>query len=209
MPDLVLQQRGALPSATTQGHPLEDRRRPFDRHSADSHPRGSSSTWSRLRACRRTVVRVTAEGQATRTTRGDEDSAAEVFPLIRVSGPCGYPKTSGNDLALVTTDLTATPEEIIARYAARWSIEVTFVDVKNVLGIGQVRNRVPKAVERTVPCGLVCHSLLILLVHPARLPRHRHRAPGPRRRGRGRRPNLPLWTCSPASVRSSPPDFSH
>ena len=49
--------------------------------------------------------------------------------------------------------------------------------MKNVLGIGQVRNRVPKAVERTVPCGLVCHSLLILLVHPARLPRHRHRAP--------------------------------
>ncbi len=162
MPDLVLQQRGALPSATTQGHPLEDRRRPFDRHSADSHPRGSSSTWSRLRACRRTVVRVTAEGQATRTTRGDEDSAAEVFPLIRVSGPCGYPKTSGNDLALVTTDLTATPEEIIARYAARWSIEVTFFDVKNILGVGQARNRVTKAVERTVPFGLFCYSLLII-----------------------------------------------
>jgi SRSO17 transposase len=80
-------------------------------------------------------------------------------------------KTSGYDIALVTTDLTATPEEIIARYAARWSIEVTFFDVKNILGVGQARNRVTKAVERTVPFGLFCHSLLILWYalhgHPA------------------------------------------
>ena len=58
--------------------------------------------------------------------------------------------------------LTATPEEIIARYAARWSIEVTLFDVKNLLGVGQARNRVPKAVQRTVPFGLLCHSLLII-----------------------------------------------
>jgi hypothetical protein len=80
-------------------------------------------------------------------------------------------KTSGYDIALVTTDLTATPEEIIARYAARWSIEVTFFDVKNILGVGQARNRVTKAVERTVPFGLFCHTLLILWYalhgHPA------------------------------------------
>jgi hypothetical protein len=72
------------------------------------------------------------------------------------------PKTSGYDIALVTTDLTATAQEIIARYAARWSIEVTFFDVKNLLGVGQARNRVPKAVQRTVPFGLLCHSLLII-----------------------------------------------
>jgi len=61
--------------------------------------------------------------------------------------------------------LTATPEEIIARYAARWSIEVTFCDVKNILGVGQARNRVTKAVERTVPFGFFCYSLLILWYH--------------------------------------------
>ncbi len=71
-------------------------------------------------------------------------------------------RTSGYDIALVTTDLTATPEDIIARYAARWSIEVTFFHVKNLLGVGQARNRVTKAVERTVPFGLLCHSLLII-----------------------------------------------
>ena len=69
--------------------------------------------------------------------------------------------TKGYDIALVTTDLTAPPQEIIARYAARWSIEVTFFDVKNILGVGQARNRVPTAVERTVPFGLFCHSILI------------------------------------------------
>jgi SRSO17 transposase len=72
------------------------------------------------------------------------------------------PRTSGYDLAVVTTDLTATPEDLIARYAARWSIEVTFFDVKNILGVGQARNRVTKAVERTVAFGLFCHSLLII-----------------------------------------------
>ena len=57
---------------------------------------------------------------------------------------------------------TATPEGIIARYAGRWSIEVMFFDVKNILGVGQARNRVRKAVERTVVFGLFCHSLLIV-----------------------------------------------
>ena len=86
---------------------------------------------------------------------------------VRVIGLRDTGRTSGSgyDLALVTTDLTATPEEIIARYAARWSIEVTFFDVKNILGVGQARNRVTKAVERTVPFGLFCHSLLIIWYH--------------------------------------------
>jgi hypothetical protein len=82
--------------------------------------------------------------------------------LLREGARKTKTKTSGYDIALVTTDLTATPEEIIARYAARWSIEVTFFDVKNILGVGQARNRVTKAVERTVPFGLLCHSLLII-----------------------------------------------
>jgi DDE superfamily endonuclease len=77
--------------------------------------------------------------------------------LLRDTG-----RSSGYDLALVTTDLTTPPEQVIARYAARWSIEVTFFDVKNTLGVGQARNRVTKAVERTVPFGLFCHSLLII-----------------------------------------------
>jgi hypothetical protein len=79
--------------------------------------------------------------------------------LLRETGKTTLP-TSGYTIALVTTDLTATPETIITRYAARWSIEVTFFEVKNILGVGQARNRVRKAVERTVSFGLFCHSIL-------------------------------------------------
>jgi Transposase DDE domain len=83
--------------------------------------------------------------------------------LVRDTGRKTKTSTAnGYDIALVTTDLTATPTEIIARYAARWAIEVTFFDVKNILGVGQARNRVPTAVRRTVPFGLLCHSILIL-----------------------------------------------
>jgi hypothetical protein len=68
---------------------------------------------------------------------------------------------NGYDIALIATDLIAIPEDIIARYAARWAIEVTFSDVKNIIGAGEARNRVPQAVTRTVPFGLFCHTILI------------------------------------------------
>lgn len=79
--------------------------------------------------------------------------------LVRDTGRKTATK-SGYDIALVTTDLTTPADQIIARYAARWSIEVTFFDAKNILGVGHARNRVRRAVERTVPFGLYAHSLL-------------------------------------------------
>lgn len=79
--------------------------------------------------------------------------------LVRETGK-KTKSTSGYGIALITTDLHATAEQVIARYAARWSIEVTFFDVKNILGVGQARNRTTKAVERTVPFGLFCYSIL-------------------------------------------------
>jgi hypothetical protein len=68
----------------------------------------------------------------------------------------------GFDLALVSTDLKATPAELVERYAARWAIEVCFLEAKHLVGVGQARNRRRLAVERTVPFGLVTHSLLVV-----------------------------------------------
>jgi hypothetical protein len=66
------------------------------------------------------------------------------------------------DLALITTDLTTPVEDIVSRYAARWSIEVVFSQMRQILGVGQARNRTARAVERTVPFGLTAYTLVIL-----------------------------------------------
>jgi hypothetical protein len=91
-------------------------------------------------------------------------------------------KASGYDLALVTTDLTATAAEIIERYASRWSIEVAFEDAKSIFGVGQARNRKADAVRRTVPFTLTCQTLTMLWYataghHPADLAERRTREP--------------------------------
>ena len=88
----------------------------------------------------------------------------------------------GFDLALVTTDLDATAAELVGRYASRWAVEVCFRDSRQDAGVGQARNRVRRAVERTVPFGLVCFSLGIVWYarcghDPADLAAHRTRAP--------------------------------
>jgi hypothetical protein len=66
------------------------------------------------------------------------------------------------DLALITTDLTTPIEAIITRYASRWTIEVVFSQMRQILGVGQARNRTARAVERTVPFGLTTYTLVIL-----------------------------------------------
>jgi hypothetical protein len=69
--------------------------------------------------------------------------------------------TTGYDVALISTDLAATAAQIIERYAARWSIEVAIEDAKQTIGVGQARNRVQRAVERTVPFGFTVGTLAI------------------------------------------------
>jgi hypothetical protein len=66
---------------------------------------------------------------------------------------------SGYDLALVTTDLDASPAQVIGRYAARWSIEVAIEDAKQEFGTGQARNRTANAVRRTIPFQLACQAI--------------------------------------------------
>ena len=88
----------------------------------------------------------------------------------------------GFDLALVCTDLAATPVELVERYAARWQVEVCFREIRQDAGVGQARNRTRRAVERTVPFGLVCYSLAIVWYaqhghHPADLAARRALAP--------------------------------
>jgi hypothetical protein len=68
----------------------------------------------------------------------------------------------GYGLPLVTTDPTTTVEDLVARYASRWSIEPVFFGARRILGFGEARNRLRNAVQRTVPFGLIAYSLTVL-----------------------------------------------
>jgi hypothetical protein len=65
-------------------------------------------------------------------------------------------------LAVFTTDTDSPIEAIVARYAHRWPIETAIAAGKQTLGIGQARNRLQLAVERTVPFQFAVYSLVIL-----------------------------------------------
>jgi hypothetical protein len=65
-------------------------------------------------------------------------------------------------LGLFTTDTDSDETVIVARYAARWSVEVCFSNAKHQMGVGESRNRVAAAVTRTVPFGFVAMSLVQL-----------------------------------------------
>jgi hypothetical protein len=66
-----------------------------------------------------------------------------------------------DDLALVTTDLTASAEQIVERYCARWSIEQAIKDGKDLIGVGDAQNRLQSAVERTVPFMMLTLTILV------------------------------------------------
>ncbi|WP_432974238.1 IS701 family transposase [Dactylosporangium sp. CA-233914] len=71
-------------------------------------------------------------------------------------------RETGPMLALITTDLSVTAADLVARYAARWAIEVTFFDTRQTLGVGQARNRTAEAVNRTWAFGMYVYTLVVL-----------------------------------------------
>jgi hypothetical protein len=52
--------------------------------------------------------------------------------------------------------------EVLSAYASRWALEVTFEGAKQVLGLEDAANRLPKAVRRTAPVALLLYSLVVL-----------------------------------------------
>jgi hypothetical protein len=69
-------------------------------------------------------------------------------------------RDDGFDVAIASTDTTATTSALIARYDSRWTIETTHQEAKTH-GVGQARNRVQTAVERTVPFGFLAQTITI------------------------------------------------
>jgi hypothetical protein len=71
-------------------------------------------------------------------------------------------RETGPMLALITTDLSVAADDLVARYAARWAIEVTFFDTRQTLGVGQARNRTAQAVNRTWAFGMYVYTIVVL-----------------------------------------------
>lgn len=77
--------------------------------------------------------------------------------VILVRGP---ERSDGFDIAIASTDTTASAAELIARYDGRWVIETVHQEAKSH-GVGDARNRVKQAVERTVPFGFLAMTITI------------------------------------------------
>ena len=67
--------------------------------------------------------------------------------------------------ALLCTDLTATPLQILAWFVLRWQMEVTFHTVRAHLGVVTQRQWSERAIARTTPALLGLFSLVTLLAH--------------------------------------------
>ena len=130
-----------------------------------------------------TQVTVTRYGQAEAIRAAVTGLRYSVFGTRHVQVVLLRDKSSsGFDLALVTTDLDATPAQVIERYAARWAAGVAIQEAKQEFGAGQARNRTANAVRRTIPFQLTCQSLAMTWYatagyDPADVEEHRARAP--------------------------------
>jgi len=64
--------------------------------------------------------------------------------------------------AFYSTCHDAAADQVIAWYASRWSLEVTFHDCKQHLGFEEPQGWSRKAVERTAPLAMLLYSLVVL-----------------------------------------------
>jgi hypothetical protein len=78
---------------------------------------------------------------------------------VLVHDPAGKFSTQ----ALLSTKLDAEPVQILQWFVRRWTVEVTFEEVRAHLGVETQRQWSEKAIARTTPCLLGLYSLTALL----------------------------------------------
>jgi len=90
-------------------------------------------------------------------------SGMPIAPLrwVLIRDPLGKFATQ----ALLCTDLTATPTQIVEWFVLRWQLEVTFEEARTHLGIETQRQWSDLAILRTTPALLALFSLVTLLAH--------------------------------------------
>lgn len=123
-------------------------------------PRATPAEMLKTR-CRRTKLAI--YGRRDRVRLMDTTACVYAVPdrLLRIVAVA--PLSGGRKpQAFYSTVTTATAEEVLAWYASRWSLEVTFHDAKQHLGFEQPQNWSRKSVQRTAPLALLLYSLIVL-----------------------------------------------
>ncbi len=75
--------------------------------------------------------------------------------------------------ALLCTDLAREPTQIVSWFVRRWSVEVTYLEVRRHLGVETQRQWSDRVIARSTPCLLALFSIVTLLA--AQLPAHQRR----------------------------------
>ncbi len=73
-----------------------------------------------------------------------------------------------NSQALLCTDLSVSPTQIVEWFTLRWQLEVTFQEVRAHLGVGTQRQWSDLAIARTTPALLALFSWITLAAEPLR-----------------------------------------
>jgi hypothetical protein len=75
------------------------------------------------------------------------------------------PKNKFEPQALLCTDLSAQPMEILQWFRQRWQVEVTFEEVRTHLGVETQRQWSNLAILRTTPALLALFSIVVMLAN--------------------------------------------
>jgi hypothetical protein len=75
----------------------------------------------------------------------------------------GDPQRQFRTQALLCTDLSVPPVQVVQWFILRWQLETTYAEVRAHLGIETQRQWADRAIARTTPCLLALFSLVTLL----------------------------------------------
>ena len=98
--------------------------------------------------------------------------------------------------AFLCTDLDADPLDILRWFVRRWSIEVTFAEVRRHLGVETQRQWSDPAIARTTPALLGLFSLITLWAHELYATRSRRRRARQAGTAKPSRPSAMHWLPS-------------
>jgi len=85
-------------------------------------------------------------------------AGAAAVPVVLVRDPRGEWRNE----ALVCTDVTLTPVEVITGYCRRWSVEVAFCDAKQMLGFHDPQVWCAASVQRAAPMAWFVGTLIVV-----------------------------------------------